>query len=72
MATRTENLTKTITGIIQREFMLISPQDMSKLILKACKKAGLKFTEVGVKGNLEGACICKVEEIDVKEEKSNE
>ena len=33
-------------------------------ILQACKEEGLKFTEVGVKGDaLEGACICRVVEI---------
>ena len=35
-------------------------------ILKASKEAGLMFTRTGVVGDdLEGACICKVEEIEI-------
>ena len=35
-------------------------------ILKACKDSGLMFTRTGVVGDdLEGACICKVEEIEI-------
>ena len=35
-------------------------------ILQECKDAGLKFTKTGVVGDdIEGACLCKVEEIEV-------
>lgn len=37
-------------------------------ILKACKESGLMFTRKGIKGDdVEGACICKVEEIETNE-----
>jgi len=49
-------------GLINQEIF----EPLAKSFLQACKEAGLVFAEVGVKGNnLEGACICKVEEIEI-------
>ena len=40
--------------------------DQIDAILESCKKSGLKFTQVGVVGDdLEGAYICKLEEIEL-------
>ena len=72
--TQTEKLTKAIydivlaartEGIIGGRTKAFAGGDTDD-ILQVCKDSGLKFTEVGVRGDaLEGACICKVEEIEI-------
>lgn len=70
--TKTEELKKRLSDVSTENGgrngnvkSFLSPYEI-KQILKACKESGLKFTRTGVRGDdLEGACVCQVEEIDV-------
>ena len=51
-----------LAGLHPQEFK----EKLSDQILKACKESGLMFTQTGVRGDdLEGAYLCKVEEIEI-------
>ena len=66
MASKTRELREKIDGVM---IAAVGPSWAgyeTDQILKACKESGLMFTKTGIKGDeLEGACICKVEEIEV-------
>ena len=74
MTSKTDKLDYKFVGILCENFNAVIEEDcpyckVSALLLKACKESGLRFTRRGVRGDdLEGACICKVEEIETNDE----